>query len=507
MSSPKVRLRNGEIEGRLIDRESVAFLGIPYARPPVGSLRFKKPEPAPKWDGVKDCTKFGPHCPYIASHTDRLTDSSEDCLYLNVYAPYPDGKFKKDLPVFVYIHGGGFVMDCSNKLGVDNIGRHLCSKDIVVVSLNYRLAILGFLCWGKEYKGNYGLFDMKMALEWVVHNIGTFGGNPSNVTVGGQSAGAAAVDLLAISPLTRDLFQNCINFAGSSYCAFALRQPQNVKQTATEFARKKLGAEEEAKDSEVLELLKTVEGKKLAIEGLANYGPVIDGEFFPEELEALRRSAPKKTVLVGVTEQECLTFGTISKQFPSLRESVPFYVRIISETLDPEVAVAIYDKVVDDSLPDSDNNKFEQFVKFLSELFFNYGTHKMVKHRVDRGEDVYLFQFKYFKEGTNGSYGKMLPYQAASHCMELPYMLGKSYVDDGDFDPDDTDHKMIDIFTGYLSNFVKTGNPNGQDLVKWNKVNQENYASHLCIDLEPEMHDHGFYSNHVSEFDQLFKNN
>ncbi|CAD5208876.1 unnamed protein product [Bursaphelenchus xylophilus] len=505
--SDKIRIRfgNGEVEGKRIEGEAAAFLGIPYAQPPVGELRFQKPKPVKNWDGVKDCTEFGAHCPYKATHTDRITGSDEDCLYLNVFAPISNSQVKKNLPVFVYIHGGGFVMDCSNKLGIENIGRHLCIKDIIVVTLNYRLGLLGFLCWNDKIKGNFGLYDMKMALEWVVRNISAFGGDPHNITVGGQSAGAVAVDLLSLSPLTRDLFQNCINFAGTSFCVFATKDQSKIKEFAIDFAKKHLRYQGDGEDDKVLEILKTADCRDLAIEGLANLGPVLDGEFFPKDLDALREEAPRKNVLTGVTEYECLTFGIFSQQFPTLKASVPFFVRLINETIDVKPAEDLYDKFVDETLDEKDPEKYKQFTNFLSDLYFNYGTYRMVKHRVERGEDVYQFRFTYFKEGTNGSYASLIPFQGASHCLELPYLFGISYIDEGEFEPDENDKIMIDYFSGYLINFIKNGNPNDEKLNGWEKVTKENLAGHMCFDLEPKMHNVGLYSSQLHELDAFFK--
>jgi para-nitrobenzyl esterase len=202
-----------------------AFLGVPYAKPPVGTLRWRDPEPAIPWSGTRDATRFSAACyqapslPWGPFTTEFLNQSplSEDCLYLNIWAPK---SHTTPLPVVVFIHGGGFGSGSSSVPIYD--GQVLAGRGVVVVTINYRLGVFGFLAHPalsreshEGSSGEYGLLDMVAALKWVRNNIGAFSGDPADVTIGGQSAGAAAVNDLLVSPVARGLFSRAVAQSGS----------------------------------------------------------------------------------------------------------------------------------------------------------------------------------------------------------------------------------------------------------------------------------------------------
>ncbi len=200
------------------------YLGIPYAAPPIGPNRWRAPQPAAKWDGVKAATAFGLPCiqPKVFGDIDFGDRISEDCLSLNVWTNATSAAAK--LPVMVWIHGGGFVAGASSEPRQD--GSRLAGKGVVVVSMNYRLGLMGFFAHpelSKEapYKasGNYGLLDQIAALQWVQKNIAAFGGDPGNVTIFGESAGSFAVSMLMASPLAKGLFHKAIGESGASFPA------------------------------------------------------------------------------------------------------------------------------------------------------------------------------------------------------------------------------------------------------------------------------------------------
>jgi para-nitrobenzyl esterase len=208
VSAESVRIESGLVQGTFEDGLRV-YRGLPYAAPPVGDLRWEAPQPASKWEGILSADKFGSASiqsnPAIAS----LPVPSEDCLYLNVWTP---AKSHVDrLAVMVWIHGGGFVAGTpAEKLCH---GEHLAKKGVVVVSIGYRLGILGFLAHpalsaenDRHVSGNYGLFDMIAGLKWVQTNISAFGGDPGRVTIFGESAGGIAVSMLCASPLAKGRF-------------------------------------------------------------------------------------------------------------------------------------------------------------------------------------------------------------------------------------------------------------------------------------------------------------
>jgi len=221
-ASPQVKTSSGVVEGK--EEETVrAFLGIPYAAPPVGDLRWKPPVPAAKWSGVRKAAEFGAHCmqgDVFGDMVFRDPGGSEDCLSLNVWVPSKPSSSK--LPVMVWIYGGGFVAGTTSEARQD--GTHLAQKGVVVVSLNYRLGIFGFLVHpelakesGHNSAGNYGLLDQLLALTWVHENIAAFGGDPENVTIFGESAGSFSVSAQMASPLAKGLFQKAIGESGAAF--------------------------------------------------------------------------------------------------------------------------------------------------------------------------------------------------------------------------------------------------------------------------------------------------
>ncbi len=218
-----VKTEQGKVHGKTINDGKVkAFLGLPYAAPPVGDLRWKAPGPAAKWTGERDATKFGAHCAQGHVFDDMIfqdNGESEDCLSLNVYAP-ADATKKSKLPVMFWIHGGGYAGGSGDE--PRHNGDFLPLKGVVLVTINYRLGVMGFLATSEQAKeangvaGNYGLMDMVAALEWVKANIGEFGGDAGNVTIFGESAGSAAVSTLIASPMAKGLFEKGIGESGGA---------------------------------------------------------------------------------------------------------------------------------------------------------------------------------------------------------------------------------------------------------------------------------------------------
>src|SRR6202453_3163687 len=213
-----VSTTEGAVEG--VTKDGVTrFLGIPYARPPVGPLRWTPPQPAAKWPGVRQTTKFGPTCAQVTTLGPFAgpPNSNEDCLYLNVFTP----DMKAKLPVLVWLHGGGYFDGASNDYDPTKL---VTRGHMVVVTINYRLNLFGFMAHpaidteGHAF-GNYGIMDMQAALRWVKRNIAQFGGDPGNVTLGGQSAGAGATAANVLSPGAHGLFQRAI-FQSGGYTPF-----------------------------------------------------------------------------------------------------------------------------------------------------------------------------------------------------------------------------------------------------------------------------------------------
>src|SRR5579863_845264 len=287
-SGPQVKTVSGVVEGKS-DGPVNVFLGIPYAAPPVGDLRWKPPVPAAKWNGVLKARDFGSHCMQGKVYGDmnfRDPGGSEDCLTLNVWVPAKAAAAK--LPVMVWIYGGGFAAGTTYQPRQD--GTHLAQQGVIVVSMNYRLSIFGFFVHpelaresGHNAAGNYGFLDQTAALRWVHENIAAFGGDPGNVTIFGESAGSFSVSAQMASPLAKGLFQKAIGESGAAFYSGGLSfEPLSVREEKdVKTVNAKLGVS-------TLAELRAVPAQKLLdafsppqSQGF-DFGPDVDGYFLPE---------------------------------------------------------------------------------------------------------------------------------------------------------------------------------------------------------------------------------
>lgn len=306
----ELAIHHGRIRGGF-EQGMYAFKNIPFGAAPVGSLRFKPPIPAPKWDGVLDCTKFGPRPiqtppPWCVDRD--IAVYAEDCLNLNVWTPGVDMKKR---PVVFYIYGGGHMEGSNSESGWD--GPHLVgSRDIVMVCANYRVGALGYLYLekalgeGYEASGCLGLLDQILALKWVKENIAFFGGDPDRVTIMGQSAGGKSVMNLLVSPLAKGLFHQAIAMSG------ALQSIKDASTSAklTQTFLHAIGLGEK----DALQVLEKSPREIAAAQEKANetyfkaesYGPTADGIVLPEDVESyiLAGNLPKIPVLMGHTLEE-----------------------------------------------------------------------------------------------------------------------------------------------------------------------------------------------------------
>jgi para-nitrobenzyl esterase len=215
-SQPTVKTANGAVRGVTLGTGIALFKGIPFAAPPIGERRWKPPEPVADWPGVRAATRFGPQCMQVRDFADmvfRNEGTSEDCLYLNVWTPTPSAGGR--LPVLVYIYGGGFTAGDGSEPRYD--GENMARRGLVVVTMSYRLGILGLFSHPELSKespqhasGNYGLMDQVAALRWVKANVAAFGGDPTRVTIAGESAGSISVCALMASPIAQGLFAGAI---------------------------------------------------------------------------------------------------------------------------------------------------------------------------------------------------------------------------------------------------------------------------------------------------------
>src|SRR5689334_11587167 len=284
-----VQTANGAVEGRGVQASGVRiFRGIPFAQPPTGELRWREPQAVTNWGGVRQARDFGPRCMQAVVFDDiryRSNGVSEDCLYLNVWTPAKSNRER--LPVLVYFYGGGFVNGDTSEPRYD--GESMAAKGIVVVSVNYRLGVFGFLALAELTKesphkasGNYGLLDQNAGLRWVRQNIANFGGDPKHVTIAGESAGSISVSAHMASPVSKDLIAAAIGESGAITGTLSAVPLAQAEAEGTKFATS-LGANS-------LDALRAIPSQQMldaaSKGGFASIGrfPItIDGYFFPAE--------------------------------------------------------------------------------------------------------------------------------------------------------------------------------------------------------------------------------
>src|SRR5580700_1803378 len=300
-AAPILRIDGGAVRGAAVSGVD-EFLGLPYAAPPTGALRWRPPQPPAAWDGVRDATQFGPSCPQPPSPFAPPAPFSEDCLYLNVYTPTL--RRDRDRPVLVWIHGGGFTVDGARNYD----GSKLAADGVVVVTINYRLGALGFLAHPAlaarpgGAAGNYGLMDQQAALRWVQRNIARFGGGPDNVTIAGQSAGGLSVLAQLVSPGARGLFQRAIVQSGT----FALNQrPLAVAEAAGETFATAVGCADQS-----AACLRNAPVSDLVAKFGVEIPGVVDGSVLTQPIgTALARGQfARVPVINGITHDEELVF-------------------------------------------------------------------------------------------------------------------------------------------------------------------------------------------------------
>jgi para-nitrobenzyl esterase len=466
---PTVTIAQGQATGKLIQDGTVkAFLGLPYAAPPIGELRWKPPQPPAAWQGVRDATNFGARCEQWHIWDDYIfldSGPSEDCLYLNVYAPASSTQ-KSKLPVMLWIHGGGFAAGAGSEPRYTNSA--LVAKNVVLVTINYRLGVFGFfanqdlLKEGNGHAGNYGLMDMVAALKWVHANITKFGGDAANVTIFGESAGSFSVNALTTAPDTRGLFQKAI---GESGAFFGNVIPMS---TATERAQldqawsDSLGAKN-LTDLRAMPVDKLLDAaKKRSVIG---FSPVVDGAFLKESVAATYAAGRQAHVpmIIGWNRDE--RAGTVSKDMTTQKWHA--------------FAAEHYPAHTQEFLTAFPGNTDEEAVRsadaYTTANFIALGAWRWVEAEAATGQSpVYRYRFDRPAPPDHmhpdGKY--------AFHSDELEYVFGTLDVRAGAvWSPDD--RKLSDQIATYWTNFARTGDPNGADLPHWPRYDQSKELIHL----------------------------
>jgi para-nitrobenzyl esterase len=467
--SVTVKTEQGTARGKAINDGKVrAFLGLPYAAPPVGDLRWRAPQPPASWTGERDATKYGAHCAHNQVFDDMVFqdgEASEDCLFLNIYAP-ANATSKSKLPVMFWIHGGGFAGGASSE--PRHNGDFLPLKGVVLVTINYRLGVFGFLVTEELAKeangasGNYGLLDMVAALQWVKSNIQEFGGNPDNVTIFGESAGSAAVSTLMASPMAKGLFHRGIGESGGAMGEGLLDyQPVSERaKTDGEWVRK-TGAQS-LKDLRRMPTAAILEAAKTR--GMVGFGPDIDGRLLVEpvrETYAAGRQA-QVPLIAGWNRDEgnfFVTGGMTAEKFKGM-------------------AAGMFKERAEEFLKLYPSNDDEQAIRsaidFGSDQFIAFGTWKWLEaHRKTGESPVYRYHFELAAPPS-----KFHPGSYAFHSDDIEYVFGTLDTRPGAVWRAE-DRKLSDQIMDYWTNFAKNGDPNGRGLPEWPKYGEGDPMIHL----------------------------
>lgn len=458
IAADQVKTDAGVVEGvTLANLHVTAYKGIPYAAPPVGPLRWKAPQPVKPWTGVRAATQFGARCMQGRIYSDmvfRDSGPSEDCLYLNVWTPAHSRRAK--LPVMVWIYGGGFQAGASSEPRQD--GKFLARKGVVVVSMNYRLGIFGFLAYpgleedGHNASGDYGLLDQVAALKWVQRNIAAFGGDPHKVTIFGESAGSFSVSALVASPLAKGLFIRAIGESGAM-----LSTPGRPEQTLeqAEAKAKEFGASIGANS---LEDLRQIPAQALLNDVLKNrkdefgFWPDIDGYFLPESASDIYHSGKQNHValLAGWNQNE----GGIGGGKPPA--TVASWTGR-AHAMFPDKAAGFL-KLFPAA---NDEQARQSHDQFAADMFIALGTWEWIQaQQATGGMPVYRYHFEQAPPMPQGE-----PSRGAYHSSEIEYVFETLASKGYPWGP--SDWKVSHMMASYWTNFAKTGNPNGRSLPHW----------------------------------------
>jgi para-nitrobenzyl esterase len=442
-SDPEVSVTGGVVRGRLTSDGGAAFKGIPFAQPPVGDLRWREPQPVKPWEGVREASEFQPACTQLSEGWNKadVATSREDCLYLNVATP----EWPPQTPraVMFWIHGGSNLSGAGEASAFDE--RALVRRGIVWVTVNYRLGMLGFLAHPEltresphHSSGNYGLLDQIAALRWVHDNIAKFGGDPANVTIAGESAGAWDVSMLMTSPLARGLFHRAIQESGA-VAAFNGALPAAV----AEERGRNLGAALKAPETGAIAFLRTLPPEKILQEAFngdrTGLFVSVDGWVLPE--------SPAKVFVDRRAAAVPLITGTNAEEIP---EASPDFKLAdeIRKAYGPlaDRALPLYGKP--DPLYGSLNGQW------LTDLVFRCPSAAEALWHARAGNPTYQYEFEQPAPGA----------KASVHAGELVFLFGTW---DKDHPPSPADLKVSDQMQTYWVNFTRTGNPNGEGVPAW----------------------------------------
>ncbi len=481
MGNPIAQTRYGKVQGYEQGAISV-WKGIPFAQPPTGMRRFRAPQPPESWTGVRQATTFSPMAPQVPAMGLSMVGAmgaegaveprpmSEDCLYLNIWSPGTEGEKR---PVMVYIHGGAFTLGSASDPWYDGTS-FAANHNLVVVSLNYRLGILGFVSLqdlaGAEagYTANCALLDQIAALKWVRDNIVAFGGDPDQVTVMGESAGAMSIGALLGMPAARGLFQRAILQSGAA--GFLPTRPLATHVAQALLAKLGLETSQLSALAEVpLETLLKIQpelGREFG--GVRAYSPVIDGETLPQHPLAMiaQGSAAQVAILAGTNRDEWRLFAMLSGGSQVDAEQLR---QLFDDAAEPALALYIQAR--------ADQSKELAWIDIMSDMIFRVPAIRLAEGQVRQGAPVWMYRFDWESPAFGGVLG-------AAHAMDIPFVfntldVGLSRIFTGD---SPTRQALADLMQTTWASFIRSGTPAAALLPAWPPYDLERRATMLFSD-------------------------
>ncbi|MES1199292.1 MAG: carboxylesterase family protein [Pseudomonadota bacterium] len=463
----RVHVAQGTLEG--LGRQSSGvreFRGVPFAAPPVGALRWKEPQPAASWTGVREAKQFSARCMQASVFADmvfRSNGNAEDCLYLNVWTPAHSAN--EHLPVLVYYYGGGFIAGAGDELRYD--GESMAEHGVVVVTVNYRMGAFGFMAHPEltaesphHASGNYGLLDQVAALQWVHDNVAAFGGDPARVTVAGESAGSFSSSAMMASPLSRNLVAGAIGESGAIYelnASLADGERNGVAFAQTLHASN-IAAMRALSADQIL-------AGSMAQGAPPTTWPVVDGYLFPKAPGAIFEAGEQAHVplLVGSNSAESDANGVLQGAAPTVANYRAALRRDYGANAD--TVFAGYPAASDgDAVLDAAQT-------LSSDRWIAFGTWQWIDASTrSGGKPSYYYYFTHprpaFAPGQHNPYGDGPPPRGATHSSEIEYAMGNLHTNVLYAWNADDDH-VSQTMEAYFANFIKTGNPNGAGLPDW----------------------------------------